>query len=255
MVKPRKVNLPGLLHHQLATIRLVKATILIALTLATALSSGCQNAGQGAVSGAGIGALSGLAIGSLTGSAGKGAAIGAIVGGVGGAVVGDQNRRKAEQAAATPPPPQTVVVQQSYQTGSALGRLIGNWNIQGTVNASDGASLPVSGTARATVDKVYFVRFEVQMTDPRNGQVVDGTMVISQTGNRGLAMTNSFSSSPEVKHFTGEMDASATVFNFAQTSPANSSRQIVFRMSSGLGFTADVWDGSRRVESFTFTPA
>jgi len=58
-------------------------------------STGCNNAGEGALSGAALGALGGLAIGSVTGSAGKGAAIGAVAGGVGGAVIGDQNQRNA----------------------------------------------------------------------------------------------------------------------------------------------------------------
>lgn len=57
------------------------------------VSSGCNNAGEGALSGAALGALGGLAIGSVTGNAGAGAAIGAVAGGVGGAVVGDQNER------------------------------------------------------------------------------------------------------------------------------------------------------------------
>ncbi len=61
----------------------------------TLLLGGCNNAGEGALSGAALGALGGLAIGSLTGSAGKGAAIGAVAGGVGGAVIGDQNERNA----------------------------------------------------------------------------------------------------------------------------------------------------------------
>lgn len=60
--------------------------------------SGCNNAGEGALSGAAIGALSGLAIGSLTGSAGKGAAIGAIGGAVAGGVIGDQNQRNRENS-------------------------------------------------------------------------------------------------------------------------------------------------------------
>lgn len=60
-------------------------------------ASGCENAGQGAVSGAAIGALGGLAIGSITGEAGAGAAIGAIGGAIGGAVIGDQNRRAEER--------------------------------------------------------------------------------------------------------------------------------------------------------------
>lgn len=62
---------------------------------AAAVTAGCNNAGEGALSGAAIGALAGLGIGSLTGSAGAGAAIGAIGGAVGGAVLGDQNERNA----------------------------------------------------------------------------------------------------------------------------------------------------------------
>lgn len=58
------------------------------------IGTGCNNAGEGALTGAGLGALAGLGIGSMTGSAGTGAAIGAIAGGLGGAVLGDQNERK-----------------------------------------------------------------------------------------------------------------------------------------------------------------
>ena len=68
------------------------ATVAIAGMLA--VQTGCDNAGQGALSGAALGSLGGLAIGSLTGSAGAGAAIGAIAGGLGGAVIGDQNERR-----------------------------------------------------------------------------------------------------------------------------------------------------------------
>lgn len=72
-----------------------RSLVLVAVMLPFAgLSTGCNNAGEGALSGAAIGALAGLGIGSLTGSAGAGAAIGAIAGGVGGAVIGDQNERK-----------------------------------------------------------------------------------------------------------------------------------------------------------------
>jgi hypothetical protein len=231
------------------------ASLLAAATL-LAGAGGCSNAKQGAVSGAGIGALSGLAIGSLTGSAGKGAAIGAVVGGVGGAVIGDQNRRKAEQAAAKPPPPAPPPPAGSsdYLTGQALGRLVGNWRVAGTVEGADGATLPVSGTVRAVADKTYFVRMDIRTVDPRNGQTVEGTSVISQRGGRALDMTNSFSSSPEVKRFTGEMDESGSVFNFAQVDPPGSSRRIIIRASNGTQWTADVWDGNRRVESYTFTP-
>ncbi len=66
-----------------------------ALALCSMTMGGCNNAGEGALSGAALGALGGLAIGSLTGSAGKGAAIGAVGGAIGGAVIGDQNERNA----------------------------------------------------------------------------------------------------------------------------------------------------------------
>src|SRR5437773_1639607 len=140
------------------------ASLLTAATL-LACAGGCSNAKQGAVSGAGIGALSGLVIGSMTGSAGKGAAIGAVVGGVGGAVIGDQNKRKSEQAAkaeaaAQPASPAPVMASggSNYLTGQALGRLVGNWRITGSMEGPNGATLPISGTARAVADKTYFVR-------------------------------------------------------------------------------------------------
>ena len=58
------------------------------------VTAGCNNAGQGALSGAGIGALAGMGIGSLSGNMGKGAAAGAIGGAVIGAIIGDQNARR-----------------------------------------------------------------------------------------------------------------------------------------------------------------
>jgi len=58
------------------------------------VASGCNNAGEGALSGAGLGAAGGAAIGSLYGDVGKGAIIGAVAGGLGGAVIGDQNERR-----------------------------------------------------------------------------------------------------------------------------------------------------------------
>ncbi|MBL8747238.1 MAG: hypothetical protein JNK58_12895 [Phycisphaerae bacterium] len=74
--------------------RLSSAALTCGLLVALATTTGCNNAGEGALSGAGLGALAGLGIGSLTGNAGAGAAIGAIAGGVGGAVIGDQNERR-----------------------------------------------------------------------------------------------------------------------------------------------------------------
>lgn len=66
----------------------------VALAGVLAVQTGCNNAGEGALSGAALGSLAGLGIGSLSGDAGKGAAAGAIIGSLGGAVLGDQNQRK-----------------------------------------------------------------------------------------------------------------------------------------------------------------
>ncbi|MFG0260307.1 MAG: glycine zipper domain-containing protein [Phycisphaerales bacterium JB041] len=63
-----------------------------------AVAGGCNNAGEGALSGATLGALAGMGLGSLTGDMGKGAAAGAIIGGVGGAVIGDQNIRNSRRS-------------------------------------------------------------------------------------------------------------------------------------------------------------
>lgn len=56
-------------------------------------ATGCNNAGEGALTGGALGALAGMGLGSLTGDMGKGAAAGAIIGAVGGAILGDQNNR------------------------------------------------------------------------------------------------------------------------------------------------------------------
>lgn len=68
-----------------------------AFAMATVGLAGCNNAGQGALSGGALGALAGMGIGSMSGNMGKGAAVGAIVGAVGGAVIGDQNDRRSSR--------------------------------------------------------------------------------------------------------------------------------------------------------------
>lgn len=64
-------------------------------TLASALlvASGCNSAGEGALSGGALGAGAGAIIGSMYADAGKGALIGMAAGAVGGAILGDQNER------------------------------------------------------------------------------------------------------------------------------------------------------------------
>jgi hypothetical protein len=228
--------------------------VLVLSMLAVAVS-GCSNAGEGAISGAGIGALSGLAIGSVTGGAGTGAMIGAVAGGVGGAVIGDQNRRREEAAQAHSAPPATASGNQVYATGYPLGNLVGNWNVRGSLDNGSGGTITASGTAKVAAEKNYFVRIELKFTDPRTGQVVEGTSVISQIGGRGVEMTNSFSSMPQIRRLKGEMDSTGTVFSFSQVEPAGSSRKVILRVPGRTGFSADVWDGSKRLESYTFTPA
>jgi predicted small secreted protein len=237
--------------EQSSMTRAARRLIVILVLLAIITLSGCSNAGEGALSGAGIGALSGLAIGSISGNAGGGAAIGAVVGGVGGAVIGDQNRRQSEAAAAQQSAA-TATPQPVYQTGQAIGRLVGQWRIAGTIDLGGAGTASISGTARGSIDKTYFVRIESRFNDPRSGQVVEGTSVISQTGGRGIEMTNSFSTSPVVRHFKGEMDESGSVFNLSQFDPPMTSRKVIIRMPSNRGWTADVWDNGKRLESYEF---
>ena len=68
--------------------------VLAIMAITTPFLAGCNNAGQGAVTGAGLGALAGMGLGSLSGNMGKGAAAGAIIGGLGGLIIGDQNSRR-----------------------------------------------------------------------------------------------------------------------------------------------------------------
>ncbi len=70
-----------------------RSAALVAFGLAGLASSGCNNAGEGALTGGALGALGGMAIGSLTGDMGKGAVVGAVIGGIGGLIIGDQNQR------------------------------------------------------------------------------------------------------------------------------------------------------------------
>lgn len=73
-----------------------RAAAVLTVGAVAVFGAGCENAGQGALSGAALGAGAGAIIGSFSGNFGEGAAIGAVLGGVGGAVVGDQNRRQRE---------------------------------------------------------------------------------------------------------------------------------------------------------------
>jgi hypothetical protein len=74
-------------------VRRRKLLAVLGVLSSAAVLGGCNNAGEGALSGGALGALAGMGIGSVFGDMGKGAAIGAIGGAIGGAVLGDQNAR------------------------------------------------------------------------------------------------------------------------------------------------------------------
>lgn len=205
-------------------------------------AGGCENAGQGAVSGAAVGSLSGLAIGSLTGSAGKGAAIGAIAGGLGGAVIGDQNRRRTEAEHASA----------SYKATPMLSSLVGNWVVKGSAQDAEGKPIAIDGTANAFADKSYFLKIDISVKDPRTGEMIEGTSVIGQEGGHRVSMTNSFSSIPETRRFEGEMDPSGSIVTLRQVSPP-SERKIIVRIAGSNRWAAEAWEGSRRTENMEFT--
>jgi hypothetical protein len=75
------------------TTRHAARTLLAGAIALVGVTAGCNNAGQGAVSGGAVGTLAGLSIGSLSGDAGEGAIIGLISGAIAGGVIGDQNMR------------------------------------------------------------------------------------------------------------------------------------------------------------------
>ena len=71
---------------RVSVIALLGGTILLT-------TAGCNNGGEGFLSGAALGSLVGMGLGSLSGDMGKGAAAGALLGGLGGLIIGDQNQR------------------------------------------------------------------------------------------------------------------------------------------------------------------
>ena len=78
-------------HDRKGFVKVALASTVLAVGMTAA---GCNNAGEGAVSGAALGALVGMGLGSLSGDMGTGAAAGALIGGAGGAIIGDQNERR-----------------------------------------------------------------------------------------------------------------------------------------------------------------
>lgn len=240
-----------------------------ALSVAALAGAGCENAGQGAVSGAGVGALTGLAIGSMSGNAGTGAAIGAIGGGVGGAVVGDQNRR-ANQRAATPtpvmPPPAQVNVPQAQPMSQAdrdrlaLARFARSWRVTGWQTV-DGQRRFVNGNAAGSVDNMFFVRLDMSMFDEQSGRMNTGNVILASEPGRGITMNSRFDTSPSPSSYAGTVSADGTLFTLDEIAPnwGNTGRRIVIRFLSGDQFVADVTErsGGQAVQtsSLTFSAA
>lgn len=239
----------------------------------TGLMSGCDNAGQGAVSGASIGALSGLAIGSLSGNAGRGAAIGAVAGGAGGAVLGDQNRRSRENAQAArqpvpvaPPPPTAAAAapqpapppeMNSWDRDRLqLAKFARPWRVSGWETV-DGRRRFVSGTATGQVDSTFFVRLDMVITDELTGNINRGNVVFASEPGRGMTLNSRFDSSPTAVAFAGSVNAAGDLFTLNEIAPGFGSkgRQVVIRFLNPDNFVADTTNRrtGEQISSLSFT--
>jgi hypothetical protein len=221
--------------------------------VAAGLMSGCDNAGQGAVSGASMGALSGLAIGSLSGNAGRGAAIGAVAGGAGGAVLGDQNRRSRENAQTArqpvpvaPPPPPAASPAPAPEMSNwdrdrlQLAKFARPWRVSGWETV-DGRRRFVSGTATGQVDSTFFVRLDMVITDELSGNINRGNVVFASEPGRGLTLNSRFDSSPTAVAFAGSVNAAGDLFTLNEIAPGfgPNGRQVVIRFLTPDNFVAD----------------
>jgi hypothetical protein len=210
--------------------------------------SGCDNAGQGALTGASVGALSGLAIGSLSGNAGKGAAIGAIAGGAGGAVIGDQNRRNEQRAAADrqaaaqprslPPAQVDQRVASADRDRLALVRLARAWTITGWQTVGGERRL-VSGTASGAVENSFFVTLSIRVTDQQSGAVSTGEAWFASEPGRGLTINSRFDTSPAPVMHAGTLSADTMVMTFDESTPGVSGRRMIIRFLSDTEFVVD----------------
>lgn len=230
------------------------------LTFLAAGFAGCQNAGEGAVTGAGIGAVTGLAVGSLTGAAGAGAAFGAETGAIMGGVEGGDNakREKAAEAGAQ----SYGAVGQPVPTiaWSDLAKFVGTWRFIGWIqDPSTGTKTDIFGQMRGEVEHNYFVRLSlVNFKDPRTGQPVTGSTVFGFEPGRGFTMTSAFSTSPATLHFLGSVDGTGSFYTFNQVAPTDpSSRSVTIVFASPNQYTAEVRElrgGSQvTIEYQTFT--
>jgi hypothetical protein len=131
----------------------------------------------------------------------------------------------------------------SYPTSPALNRLVGHWNVEGSMLSAAGERIAFGGTASGTVEKDYFLRLDLQIRDPRNRQEVGGTSVIGQDGGRLLTMANAFSTSPELRVYRGELDPDGSAITLTQIGRSSAdARRLVLRFVSNDQWTAEAWN-------------
>jgi hypothetical protein len=199
------------------------------MAIAATVICGCARTSKDVVvAGGDVGTFSGITTGS---TAGGDASAGATIG-----------------ATTRPAAPGAGV---AYVTGSALARMVGEWRVSGKIESGPEQTLVISGSARGTIENTYFLRLDLRFRDPRTGGMVRGSSVIGQTGGRGVEMSSTFSSSPQVKRFRGQMDAAGDAFELMQFEPPHVSRRLVLTLTD-TGMTVEAWEGKRRVELYTF---
>lgn len=138
----------------------------------------------------------------------------------------------------------------SFKTGRPLGEFVGSWKINGWVLDQNNEHRSVSGTAKTSREKTYFVRMDLSFSEPGSTATVDGTCLFAQDGDRNVNLTNWFSSSPTMRRFNGQMSADGTSFDFHEL---NSDRNVRLQFQNKNTFTAEVWSGGQQIESYTFT--
>ncbi len=243
-----------------------RARVAAALLAAVMLAGGCNNAGEGAVSGAAIGALSGLAIGSLSGDAGTGAAIGAVAGAVGGGVLGDQNARRGDRSgtrsaadrpapALTARPSDTSRPRPADVDRQALARLDGSWRLSGWDEPVRGRRIEVTGTIDGEIDRSYYVRWDIDAT--AGGERIGGTVTFASEPRYGITMVSRFDSSPHVNRFAGTVSGDGRVFSLDERDPpgAELAQNVTIRVLTDDEILIDVTaeESGRLLSSYRLT--
>jgi hypothetical protein len=138
----------------------------------------------------------------------------------------------------------------TFPTSPVLNKMVGTWNVDGSVRSASGQRIACAGTATAKVERDFFLHLDMKVHDPSSGQDVEGSSLIGQDGGRLLTMASAYSSHPELRIYRGELDQSGTVITLNQIARASDeSRRIVLRLVSNDEWTAEVWNFSRGQDS------